>query len=584
MVRKGFKRKLTTLFSADVAGYSRLMGQDESATVETITAYREVMSELIKQHRGLVVDSPGDNLLAEFNSVVDAVQCAVAVQKELKARNAELTEDRKMEYRIGINLGDVIEEGNRLYGDGVNIAARLEGLATPGGICISKTAFDQIETKLPLGYAYIGEQTVKNIDKPVGAYQVLMEPRIVIAGQEQKEQPMPKDPSIAVLPFANLSGDPEQEYFSDGLTEEIITALSKISKILVIARNSTFSYKGKAVKVQQVSKELGVRYVLEGSVRKAGDRVRIHAQLIDAPTGHHLWAERYDRHLKDIFALQDEITIRILTSLRVKLTEGEQARMSYKDTDNLDCFMKVLEGQSHILRFNKKDNLSARRLFEEALSLDPLSSAACAALASTHLIDISNGWSDNPEKSITLSIELAQKALVRDDTLGYVHSLIGHVYLIQRQHNEAISELEKAVALDPNGADAYAFLAAALTITGRPEEAIELIMKAMRFNPMPPNWYHTFLAHAYRNTGRFEEAIQTLQNVLTVNPDDFNAHIGLTASYIMAGHESKGKRQAQEVLRLNPGFSLEYYEKTLSYINQADVKRDIEVLRKAGLK
>jgi adenylate cyclase len=370
MAEEGFRRKLTTMFSADVAGYSRLMGEDEAATVKTLTSYRRIMVELIKQHRGRVVDSPGDNLLAEFTSVVDAVQCAVAVQKEFQARNAELPEDRRMVFRIGINLGDVIEEGDRIYGDGVNIAARLEGIADPGGICISKTAFDQIETKLPLGYDYLGEQTVKNIARPVGAYQVLMEPRVTVAGKEEKPLPLPEEPSIAVLPFANISGDPEQEYLSDGLTEEILTALSKVDKMFVIASNSTFAYKGKPVKVQQVGEELGVRYVLEGSVRKAGDRVRITAQLVDATTGGHVWSERYDRDLKDIFALQDEITMKILTALRVTLTEGEQARVYDRSTENLDSFLKVLRGMHHFLRFNEDDNVVARQMFEEAVRLD----------------------------------------------------------------------------------------------------------------------------------------------------------------------------------------------------------------------
>jgi len=393
MNTEGFKRKLTTMLSADVAGYSRLMGEDEAGTVKTLTTYRDIMAELIKQHRGRVVDSPGDNVLAEFASVVDAVQCAVAVQKELQARNAELPEDRRMEFRIGINLGDVIEEGDRIYGDGVNIAARLEALADPGGICVSKTAFDHIETKLPLGYEYLGDQTVKNIPKPVGAYRVLMEPRVVVAGKEKTALPLPEEPSLAVLPFDNISGDPEQEYFSDGLTEEIITALSKVDKMFVIARNSTFSYKRKPVKVQQVGEELGVRYVLEGSVRKAGDRARITAQLIDALTGHHLWAERYDRDLKDIFALQDEITMKIVTALRVKLTEGEQARLYDRGTENLDSFLKVLQGWQRFFRFNRDDNFVARQMFEEAITFDLKNPSAYAMLAWTHQMDV---WYGSP--------------------------------------------------------------------------------------------------------------------------------------------------------------------------------------------
>ncbi len=584
MTTEGFKRKLTTMFSADVAGYSRLMGEDEAATVKTLTTYRDIMAELIKQHRGRVVDSPGDNVLAEFTSVVDAVQCAVAVQKELQARNAELPEDRRMAFRIGINLGDVIEEGDRIYGDGVNIAARLEGLAEPGGICISKTAFDQIETKLPLGYEYLGEQTVKNIAKPVGAYQVLMEPRVTVAGKEEKALPLPEEPSIAVLPFANISGDPEQDYFSDGLTEEIITALSKIYNMFVIARNSTFAYKDKPVKVQQVGEELGVRYVLEGSVRKAGDRVRITAQLVDAITGGHVWSERYDRDLKDIFALQDEITMKILTALRVKLTEGEQARLYDKGVANLDSFVKTLEGNSYFYRFNEDDNVVARQMFEEALALEPESPGACAMLGWTYMMDVWYGSSESPANSMERASELAQKALTLDDTLDYTHLLLGHIQLMTRQYEKAIAEQKRALVLNPNGADAHAHLAMTLHYVGRPDEAIALFKKAIRLNPMPPNWYLTVLAQAYSHTERYEQAIESLQKVVKRNPDDLMAHIGLASSYSMAGREEEAHKEAAEVLRMNPEFSLEYYAKTLPFENQTNTELEIDALRKAGLK
>ena len=388
MATEDFKRKLTAILSADVKGYSRLMGEDEEATVRTITAHRKVITSVIEKYRGRVVDSPGDNILAEFVSVVDAVQSAVEIQEVIRAKNAELPEERKMEFRIGVNLGDVIQEGERIYGDGVNIAARVEGLADPGGICISGSAYEQIENKLALGYDYIGEHTVKNIVKPIRVYKVPTRPEtlqkvteekrpapgwlkaavavvvalLVVAGGvaiwkasrpptsppmetasvEKMAFPLPDKPSIAVLPFDNLSGDPEQEYFSDGMTEQIITGLSKLSSLFVIARNSTFAYKGKPVKIQQVSEELGVRYVLEGSVQKSGDRVRITAQLIDAIKGNHLWSETYDRELKDIFALQDNITQNILSSLQVKLTLGEQARVWAGGTENLQAYLKYL--------------------------------------------------------------------------------------------------------------------------------------------------------------------------------------------------------------------------------------------------
>jgi TolB-like protein/class 3 adenylate cyclase len=419
MATEGFKRKLTAILSADVAGYSRLMGEDEAATVRALETYRRVISDLIQQHRGRVVDSPGDNILAEFASVVDAVQCAVAVQKEIQARNLELPETRRMQFRIGINLGDVIEEEDRLYGDGVNIAARLESLAEPGGICVSKTAFDHIETKLPLGYEYLGEQTVKNIAKPVCAYKVQMDPRVTVkakaevkpkegarrrpmiialvvvllmtagaaalwrfafppaepkvekASQQRMAFPLPDRPSIAVMPFLNMTGEPNQDSFCDGLSESLIMALSKAPNLFVIARESTFRYKGKGVKTKQVSEELGVQYVLEGSVQRAGERVRVTAQLIEALTGHHLWSERYDRSLKDIFDLQDEITMKILTELRVKITGGETARVTAKGTNNLQAYLKVLEAIGYGAQMNKEANAAAQRLAQEAVRLDP---------------------------------------------------------------------------------------------------------------------------------------------------------------------------------------------------------------------
>jgi adenylate cyclase len=411
-----------------------------------------------------------------------------------------------------------------------------------------------------------------------------MEPRVTVAGKKEKVLPVPEKPSIAVLPFANISGDPDQEYFSDGLTEEIITALSKVHKLFVIARNSTFSYKDKPVKVQQVGEELGVRYVLEGSVRKAGDRVRITAQLVDALTGHHLWAERYDRDLKDIFALQDEITMKILTALRVRLTEGEQARVYDRVTGNLDCFMKVLEGNSYFFRFNEDDNTAARQMFEEAFALDPQSPMAHTMLGWTHQMDVWFGSSESPEKSMERASELAQKAIALDETQDSPHSLLCHMYLMKRQYEEAIAEGERAVTLSPNGANAHAHLAVTLNYVGRREEAIALFKKAIRLNPMPPNWYLFSLGDAYCLTGQYEEAIATLQKALKRNPDDLIAHITLAISYSMGGREEEARAQAAEVLRIDPKFSLEYFAKTLPYKNHTDTQLAIDALRRAGLK
>ena len=332
-----FQRKLVALFSADAAGYSRLMGEDEAATVRTLEVYKQVMFNLIQQHRGRIIDSPGDNILAEFSSVIAAVECAVEIQKDLESRNADRPENQRMKFRIGINLGDVIEKGERIYGDGVNIAARIQSLAVEGGVCVSRSTYEQVVHKLPLSFEDMGAHTVKNIARPIHVYRILQD--VISAVRKKKEELEPSAmPSVAVMPFVNLSGDAEQEYFSNGITEEIITSLSKTPKMLVIDRGSTFAYKGKIVDLRQIGRELSVQYILTGSVRKAGDRVRVNAQLVNARRGEHLWAERYDRELKDIFALQDEITLKIIQALQIKLTEGEQARIYGKGTDNLDAY------------------------------------------------------------------------------------------------------------------------------------------------------------------------------------------------------------------------------------------------------
>ena len=356
MDTKGYKRKLSAILSTDVEGYSRMMGEDDEATVHTLIEHREIMSKIIKQYQGRVVDSPGDNLLAEFESVFQGVRCAVEIQQKLAERNAMLPDNRKMEFRIGVNVGDVIEKGQQIYGDGVNIAARLESIAEPGGICISGLVYTQVKNKLKLEYEFIGKKTVKNISEPIPVYRIISVPKTATKLNSNNKQifsPSEK-PSIAVLPFVNLSNDPEQEYFSDGITEDLITDLAKISGLFVIARNSVFIYKGKAVKIDVIARELGVRYILEGSVRKVGDRVRITGQLIDAHTGGHLWAERYDRKLTDIFELQDEVTHKIVSALAVKITEDERNRLACKGTKNLQAYDHTLRGLEYFTQFTRK--------------------------------------------------------------------------------------------------------------------------------------------------------------------------------------------------------------------------------------
>jgi adenylate cyclase len=577
MVQKGFKRKLTAILSADVEGYSRLMGEDEEATVHTITAYREVFTTLIHQHNGKVLDSPGDNLLAEFASVVDAVQCAVAVQKEIKARNDELPENRRMQFRIGINLGDVIQEEERIYGDGVNIAARLEGLAEPGGICISKTAFDHIESKLPYGYEFLGDQTIKNIAKPVGAYRVLMEPRVTIAGKSEEEKPapgrrkaiiagaaavlvlavaagiwqfylrhpkvkpasiekmaipLPEKPFIAVLPFENMSGDPEQGYFSDGMTEEIITKLSMNPGIAVIARNSTFFYKGKRIKIQQIAQELRARYVVEGSVRKAGNMVRITAQLIDATTESHLWAKTYEREFKDIFNLQDEIAQQIVAALNIKSREAEQAQAWRVPTENLTAYDFFLRGSSHLSRLTEEENAKAKKMFERAIELDPEFALAYVSLGFVHIVDYDLQVNNDP-RTLEQAFELARKAISLDDSLSYAHDLLADVYKRKGQFEQAIAQAERALFLNPNDSYAYRSMGNTLNSVGRSARALEAIKKAIYLNPHN-FFYNIDLAIAYQNLGQYKEAIASLQESLSWYPDWIPVYHLLGMNYLMA--------------------------------------------------
>jgi adenylate cyclase len=629
MAAQDFKRKLTAILSADVKGYSRLMGEDEEATVRTITAHRKVITSVIQKYRGRVVDSPGDNILAEFVSVVDAVQSAVEIQEVVRAKNAELPEESPMEFRIGINIGDVIPEGERIYGDGVNIAARVEGLAEAGGICISGSAYEQIENKLALGYEYIGEHTVKNIVKPVRVYrvptgsetvqQVIAERRpaaswqqaalavvialLVVAGTvaiwqsyqpstppmeaasvEKMAFPLPDKPSIAVLPLDNLSDDPEQEYFSDGITEEIITALSKVPKLFVIARKSTFTFKGKPVKVKQVAEELGVRYVLEGSVRKGGDRIRITAQLIDALNGHHLWAERYDRNVSDIFAVQDEITKKIITAMQVKLTEGEQARAIAKGTNNLEAYLKCLQANELIYRFSVESNALGKQLAEEAIALDPEYAGAYRVLARAQMMDVWLGTSKSPKQSIAEAIELVQKALLLDNTYADAHGTLGSLYTMTGQYDEAIAEAEQAVALNPNSAYAYAMLGKTLRFSGRWKEAVQAYNKAIRLNPIPTNNILFGLGISYAFTEQYEEAIKWCEKAVSQQPNDIFAHYMLAVVYSFSGRDEQARAEAAEVLRINPKFSLEKFAKRIKYKNKEDKERIINALRQAGLK
>ncbi len=618
-------RKMSAILSADVKGYSRLMSVDEEGTVKALNDCREIIARCVQDHKGRVVDSPGDNVLAEFVSTVETVKCAVKIQENLKVRNADLPESRRMEFRIGVNLGDVIEEEGRIYGDGVNIAARLEGLAEAGGICISGTAFDQVKGKLSLGYQFSGKQTVKNIPDPIRAYKVLMAPEDAgkVIGEDKPKKlrwvqaaavmlalivgtffisniyfgpppiesasvdkmafPLPDKPSIVVLPFDNLSSDSKEDYFSDGITEQIITTLSRYPRLFVIARQSAFRYKGKPVKIQQVAEDLGVQYVLKGGVQKSGDKVRITAQLIDAISGSYIWSERYDKELKDIFSLQDEITINVMNGMSAELTEGEQANRWTNKVTDLKALEKHYRAQGFFCLHTKENYEKARPLFEEAIAIDPNFVWPYVYLGYLHAGSGARGWSEDRNKSLQTAFDLAQKALAIDESHDGVHSLLALIYVIRRQYDKGLSEAERAVALNPNGSDAYMFLGVALGCLGRWEESVPYGEKSLRLSPFPGAAPFSVLGRAYFMTGRYDESIATFKKALIVSPNFLDGHVYLAACYISMGREEEAGTAVKKVLEINPKFSIESWAKRLPFKNEADVERVLSALRKAGL-
>ena len=618
-------RKLAAILSADVAGYSRLMSENERATVDALNSSRQIIRERIQRHDGRVVDSPGDALLAEFPSALEAVECAAEIQHDLEKRNADVSERRKMVFRIGINLGDVIEEDGALYGDGVNIAARMETLCEPGGVCISGTVFDQIEGKLPLNFAFIGEQQVKNIAKPIRAYRLTTSPGdsgrsskpsshkrttiatavavllVVAAGviwkayfaergalslsTQAPRLELPDRPSIAVLPFANMSGDPKQDYFADGITEDIITALAKIERLLVIARNSTALYKGKAVDVRQVSRDLGVRHVLEGSVQKQGDRVRVTAQLIDATTGAHLWAEHYDRPLKEIFSVQDEITRKIIAGLDVQMLEGEQARVWRRSTRNVEAYEYFMRGREEIMRFTKEDFALAEGDLQKAIDLDPNFALAYTQLTSVPLLYVILGVSDNPAKDIERAFELQRRGVALDPSQGYSNVQLGRIYMQIGQLDKALEYGKQAVALEPNGATTNAIYGHMLEAAGRCEEALVYVNKALRLSPSPETWIPWLQGNCLRQLGHYDEAIAAQQRAIALAPKYLWPHVFLVEAYEAAGADEQARVEVREVLKLDPNFSVDRFFKIFVwYRDPSFLKSYAENLRKAGLK
>ena len=628
MADEGFKRKLTAILNADVVGYSRLMDDSEEATLQTLNTYRNSMTTLIEQHRGRVVDTTGDNLLAEFTSVVDAVNCSVEIQRKIDELNQELPSDRKMKFRIGVNVGDVVEEDDRIYGDGVNIAARVEGMAEAGGICITGRAFDQVKNKLELGYKFLGEHSVKNIAEPVRVYKILMEPEAVgkvigekrvlgkfsrktafaliialavVAGasigwniylqQSKKIEPasldklafpLPDKPSIAVLRFDYMGDESDKEYIASALSENIISALSKIPDLFVIAKESSFSYKDKEVKIKQISEELGVRYVLEGSLQKSGDHIRVTAQLIDAIKGYHVWSDSYDRELKDFFALQDDITLNILDGLQVELTifyEGFG-----KGTKNLEAFFKLHQGLHHVFKLTKEDIDIGRKLYHDAIKIDPEYAYAYYILGWTYLQDVYRGYTESKEQSLKNAEDLARKALELDPSLAECFAMLGTIFSLRGQFEKAIAEGRRAIAIDPNNAEIMAIQAINFLHAFRNEEGLALIERAIRINPKPAPYYFRVLGAANMGLGRYSKAIEVFKTVVNKSPNDMLAWRTLAICYVLTDQIDEAEKAAAEVLRIQPAFCIDLYKTMFKLSEEEDKgKLYINALRKAGI-
>jgi len=580
-------RKLVAILYADVAEYSRLTGDDEDATHRILSDYLDLIAQIIESHRGRVMHYAGDAVLAMFDAVVDSVSCATDIQEQLHAQNNNLTEQRKVQFRIGVNSGDVIEDRGDIYGDGVNVAARLEALADPGGICISDAVRIAIGNKLGLAYEDLGEQQVKNISEAVRAFKIIAGKKEEIAANSQDSSPikLPEKPSIAVLPFTNMSSDNEQEYFSDGITEDIITALSKTSALAVIARNSTFTYKDKAVDVKQVGLDLGVHYILEGSVRKSGSRVRVTAQLIDATTNQHIWAERYDRDLEDFFAVQDEIMREIVSALDIQLLAGEQSRFWSSGTQNLQAWEYFRLARDLLNTYQTENHPEVIRLCRKAIDADSEYAAAWDLLAGCyfHMEEDARYSEEERRQALQFSHEYTQRALECDPSFSHGYSMLALLHLNSKQYDEAAISINKSIEMAPNPANILGVSAIVLNKCGEPGIAMECIRKAIRLSPVYPLWYLAALGQVTRSLGRIDESSDAFSEMVNRDPDSLEGYIGLAEILGESGQIEAARDAAVEVIRINPNFSINEYADNLAYSDPNEIERFAEGLRIAGL-
>ena len=582
------QRRLAAIVSADVVGYSRLMGADETGTLAALNAHRsELIDPLVAKHGGRIVKTMGDGLLLEFPSVVAAVECVIEAQTGLAERNADVAADEAIQFRVGVHLGDVIVEGDDIFGDGVNVAARLEGLSEANAMALSDDAYRQVRDRLDADREDGGEHEVKNIARPVHVWRWSAQEKQSLQGTDVVSEALalPDKPSIAVLPFANMSGDPEQEYFSDGISEDIITALFKVHWLFVIARNSTFTYKGSAIDVARVAKELGVRYVVEGSVRKAGNKVRITAQLIDGTNGNHVWAERYDRELDDIFALQDEITETIVGRIDTELRFSEMDRARRKPPANLDAWELYQRGLWHNYKVTTEDNEAARNLFQKAVERDPNFAVAHAGIALTCFREINQGYGDNLADRLAQGLAAGEQAVALDDKDGSTHFALGRVLLLAGQGDRAIAELEKSVALYPSFAHGYFGLGHTLNWYGRAAEGITWLDMAMRLSPHDPSLWamQTIRATCCINLKNYDEAVEWARKSANSDAKQFWPHIHMASALVGQGRQDEARTAIETARRLKPDLSLSVMKRTQPNYYPEYIERRIHFLREAGL-
>jgi len=582
------QRRLAAILAADVVGYSRLMGLDEVGTLARLKSCRkEVVDVHVAGHNGRMVKLMGDGALIEFASAVDAVVCAIEIQNSMAERNAQLPEAEKILFRIGINVGDVIVDGDDIYGDGVNIAARIEALAEPGGIHISRSAHDQVRDRVPARIEDAGDQSVKNIARPIRVFRVVLGDDALPGGEAivktaTNPQRVEKS-SIAVLAFDNMSGDTDQEYFSDGIGKDIIADLSKLSDLHVIARNSSFAYKNQSISIPTVAAELGVRYVLEGSVRRAGNRVRVNAQLIDGENGGHIWAERFDRDLTDIFAVQDELTQHIVSALKIHLTPEDHDRLAHKTTIDIAAYNLFLRAREQTWFHTQLGNIEARKLLESALEIEPEYAAAHARIAFTRVIDYANGWADDPDASLRTGLERAEKAVQLDGEEPQARFALAVACIWSKDLARALDESERCLALQPGSPEACLALAHAQIFDGQAEAALQTIDTYMQLDPHYPDLTLHFLAEAHISLGRYEDAIAALVRRLERNPTSATGHALIASCYGNLGRVDEGRKALEALHRIDPDFSIERRRNTLPFTNPEDFERRVDGMRKAGM-